>query len=170
MRRTIDLETVEFASTPQRIAARLLDIVIVSFLFALFLSLTGLEVNTEAGLTGDMGLGAWVWFLPVLYLAYELPGTSYRGQTLGKRLMGILIVRKDGLTGLGFDRALTRFLAIMISAFIPFAGILALGWFVFDPTRQNLPDKVAKTFVIRTPKGFFTREIQSHTSGPNDLQ
>ncbi len=159
MRKVIDLESVEFASFPQRVAARLLDIIFVSLFFAVFMSFAGLEVDKNAGITGDIGLGLWVWFLPILYFAYELPGTASRGQTLGKRLMGILIVRTDGQTGIGFDRALTRFIALLVSSFIPFVGILAIGWFVFDPARQNLPDKLAKTFVIRVPKGFFAREI-----------
>lgn len=169
MRKNIDLESVEFASFPQRVAARLLDVIFVSFMFALFMSFAGLEVEQDAGLTGDLGLGLWIWFLPLLYLAYELPGTSSRGQTLGKRLMGILIVRTDGQTGIGFDRAIARFIAMMISVFIPFVGILALGWFVFDPARQNVPDKIARTFVIRVPKGFFAREISEQSDETTEL-
>ena len=137
-------------------------------LFAIFMSIAGFELDKNAGLTGDIGLGLWVWFLPILYLAYELPGTASRGQTLGKRIMGILIVRTDGQTGIGFDRALLRFSTLLVSAFIPFVGILALGWFVFDPQRQNLPDKVSRTFVVRVPESFFSRETQPDSSEIND--
>ena len=154
VRKVIDLGSVEFASFPQRVLARFLDIIFVSLLFAIFMSIAGFELDKNAGLTGDIGLGLWVWFLPILYLAYELPGTASRGQTLGKRIMGILIVRTDGQTG--------------VSAFIPFVGILALGWFVFDPQRQNLPDKVSRTFVVRVPESFFSRETQPDSSEIND--
>ena len=169
MRKTIDLSSVEFASFSQRIAARLIDIVLVSFLFAAFLSLAGIEVDSNAGINSDLGLGIWVWFLPVVYLGYELPGTSNRGQTLGKRITGILIVRTDGITGIGFDRAITRFLTMIVCTFIPFVGILALGWYVFDPKRQNVPDKVARTFVVRVPQGFFLRKSPDNELERTDL-
>lgn len=151
MRRVIDIADVEFASYPQRIAARLIDAFIVSLLFTAFISIAGLEINTEAGFTGDLGLGIWIWFLPVLYLGYEIPGTAQRGQTLGKQMMGICIVRTDGEIGIGLDRALNRFLILIALLMIPFIGVLGNAWYLFDSKRQNLPDKAARTFVIRTP-------------------
>ena len=158
MRVNIDLASVEYSSYSQRIAARLIDMFIVSLLFVAFISLAGLEVNPDAGMSGDLGLGAWIWFLPVVYLAYEIPGTASRGQTLGKRMMGILIVRTDGQTGIGLDRALTRFLTMIGISLVPFLGFLGNAWFFFDPQRQNVPDKFAKTYVIRTPSGLFSRD------------
>lgn len=166
MRTVIELSEVEFASFPQRIAARIIDALIVSTMFALFISLAGLEVETNGGLTGDLGLGSWIWFLPVIYLGYEIPGTASRGQTLGKRIMGIIIVKTNGQTGIGLDGALTRFISIIFLSVVPFVGILANGWYVFDPKRQNIPDKIARTFVVRTPKGIFA----SNPDTPQDME
>lgn len=160
IRTTVDLSEVEFASYPQRIAARIIDAAIVSLFFALFVSLAGFEVDTSTGITGDLGLGAWIWFLPVVYIGYEIPAIAARGQTLGKRIMGIIIVRTDGETGIGLDRSLSRFISILILSFVPFVGFLANGWYLFDPKRQNIPDKIARTFVIRIPDGLFKRNSE----------
>lgn len=161
IRVNIDLGEVEFASFPQRILARFIDMVIVSMFFALFISIAGLEVNTNTGFNGDLGLGLWIWFLPIVYLGYEIPAVAARGQTLGKRIMGIIIVRTDGETGIGLDRAFTRFISMVILSFVPFVGLLGLIWYFFDPKRQNIPDKFARTFVVRTPEGFFSKKNDS---------
>lgn len=157
IRTIVDLSEVEFASYPQRIAARIIDAAIVSLFFALFISLAGLEVDTKAGFTGDLGLGVWIWFLPIVYIGYEIPAIAARGQTLGKRIMGILVVRTDGETGIGLDRSLSRFISILFFSFVPFVGFLANGWYLFDPKRQNVPDKIARTFVVRTPEDLFKK-------------
>ncbi len=158
IRKTIDLADVEFASYPQRVSARIIDMIMVSLLFYAFLSLIGQEIDQDAGPFGDLGLGLWVWMLPLFYLAYEIPATAARGQTIGKRIMGINIVRTDGLVGIGLDRALNRLLGMLFLMFLPIVGILGLTWYFFDPLRQNIPDKIAKTYVIRTPKGFYLPE------------
>lgn len=157
MRRHLDLEKVEFAGFPQRIAARLIDIVLVSLLFYLFLSLAGekLVVDPEK-IDPNFGIGNLIWFLPVIYIAYEIPTLATSGLTIGKRIMGICVVRTDGLIGIGLDRALLRFLSPQIFILIPLVGsFFVLGsqlWFFFDDKRQNFPDKMARTFVIRIPK------------------
>ncbi len=162
MRTTIDVSNVEFASFPQRIAARLIDVFVVSMFFALFLTFSGVEIKQDAGFGDDLGLGMWVWFLPILYIAYEVPSISTRGQTLGKRIMGIAIVRTDGLIGIGLDRALTRFLTMTALSMIPFLGLLGNAWFFFDPLRQSIPDKAARTFVIRIPKEDETQDMDAN--------
>lgn len=162
MRKTIDIATVEFSSFPVRIAARVIDMFIVSTLFVAFLSLSGVTMNTDSGVTGDLGIGAAIWFLPLVYLAYEIPGIAVGGQTLGKKMMGIAVVRTDGLIGIGLDRSLTRFIVLMICSCIPFLGLLALGWYLFDPRRQNVPDKAAHTFVIRVSRELIHDRTDMH--------
>lgn len=157
IKKTLDISQVEFASHSQRFIARFIDMFIVSLVFALFLSLIGVEVNQDVDLGGDLGIGMWTWALPLFFLAYEIPSTAGRGQTIGKRLMGICIVRTTGEIGIGIDKALNRFIVIIICSIIPFIGIVLLVSYLFDPKRQNIPDKVAKTFVIRAPEDLYDK-------------
>jgi uncharacterized RDD family membrane protein YckC len=157
MRQVIDVSQVEYASYPQRVFARLLDLLILTGMLLAFIEFAGDGIPSDpADIQADLGLGPLVWFLPLLYMAYEVPTTAARGVTLGKRIMGICVVRTDGEIGIGLDRALIRFCVPMVIGWIPIIGIfLSFGsqaWFFFDPNRQNVPDKAARTFVIRAPK------------------
>ena len=157
MRVTIDVSTVESASFPQRILARMIDNIIVFLLFLAFLSLVGQHLDLDSKhIDPNLGIGNLIWFLPLFYLGYEVPTLAMNGLTLGKRIMGICVVRTDGLIGIGLDRALLRVVIPMVLSFLFIVGpILYLGaqtWFFFDPNRQNVPDKIARTFVIRIPR------------------
>lgn len=157
MRTVLEIDKVEFSSYPQRIAARLFDNILTTLLFLAFLALNGehLTLNTDK-LDPYLGVGNLIWFLPLFSLAYEVPTMAMSGVTLGKRLLGICVVRTDGLIGIGLDRALIRYLTPLALAVIPFVGLFAYiggqAWFFFDPRRQNVPDKAARTFVIRIPR------------------
>lgn len=151
---TIDLEKVEFASFAQRIGARILDTFIVSLLFLSFIYISGHEIVADSKHL-DLGLGSLLWFIPLFAIAYEVPLMAGRGITIGKRIFGICVVRTDGLIGIGFDRALIRYIVPQLVGIIPIIGVFGLiaaqGWYIYDPKRQNLADKAAKTFVIRSP-------------------
>jgi len=71
------------------------------------------------------------------------------GQTPGKRLMGVRVVRADG-ERLRFGNALRRELANVIS------GILFLSylWILFDNRRRGFHDKLAGTIEVYSwPEG-----------------
>ena len=156
MRKQVNLETLEFSSYPQRIAARLIDNVLCFFLVVLFLKLAKIEIDFTNTRKTIESLGAWTIYISMFYLAYEVPVTASRGMTIGKRLMGICVVRTDGLIGIGLDRALIRFCTPPLIFLVPLIGpMLYLGaqfWFFYDPQRQNIADKAARTFVVRIPK------------------
>ena len=65
------------------------------------------------------------------------------GQTPGKRLMGLVLVKKDG-GRVGLGAALLRWMGYWLS------GILFLGylWVLVDYRRQALHDKLAGTLVV----------------------
>jgi uncharacterized RDD family membrane protein YckC len=79
----------------------------------------------------------------VVSIAYDLGFWMLVGQTPGKQLLGVRIVRADG-ERLRLGNAIRRELAYVVS------GILFLGylWILFDNRRQGLHDKLAGTIVV----------------------
>jgi uncharacterized RDD family membrane protein YckC len=73
-------------------------------------------------------------------------------QTIGKRMMGIKVVRKDGSRA-SFARILwLRNVVNMIPGFIPFVGYvywLLDSLMIYSATRQCLHDRIADTIVVR---------------------
>lgn len=76
-------------------------------------------------------------------VAYDVGFWMLAGQTPGKRLMGVLVVRTDG-GRLRLGGAILRWLGYWLS------GILFLGylWVLVDNRRQAFHDKLARTLVI----------------------
>lgn len=95
-------------------------------------------------LAGATGLNRfWVSFL--LGAAYFTYFFSTTGQTLGKRLLGLRVVRVDGEL-LNLTTGLTRYLGYLISGFLLFFGFLMIA---VDKDCQGLHDKLAGTFVVK---------------------
>jgi uncharacterized RDD family membrane protein YckC len=93
----------------------------------------------------------------VLALLYTVPMSARTGQTLGKRLRKVRLVRTDG-SAPGWGASLTHYgvpivLTLALSGFLgPLALVLGLGavlWNIRDRNRQGVHDKLAKTFVVQ---------------------
>ena len=79
------------------------------------------------------------------YLIYLWKNT---GQTLGQKIFGIKVVKKDG-SELTYTDAVVRYIGYLISgAFIGFGYL----FMIIDKENQGLHDKMANTIVIRCPK------------------
>jgi uncharacterized RDD family membrane protein YckC len=94
----------------------------------------------------------------LLTICYDIGFWLLAGQTLGKRVIGVRILRSDG-TRLHFGNALRREIGYVVS------GILFLGflWILFDNRRQGFHDKLAGTIVVYSwpeeeLKGTFIRD------------
>jgi curved DNA-binding protein CbpA len=92
----------------------------------------------------------------VLSLIYCVPSSVRTGQTLGKRLRKVRLVRVDG-SAPGWTAALVHygvpiFLTLaLVQVLGPLAVVLGLGvvlWNLRDRNRQGVNDKLAKTFVV----------------------
>ena len=70
------------------------------------------------------------------------------GQTLGQKIFGIKVVKKDG-SELTYVDAVVRYIGYIISG--AFIGIGYL-WMIIDEDNQGLHDKMANTIVIKCPK------------------
>jgi uncharacterized RDD family membrane protein YckC len=69
------------------------------------------------------------------------------GQTLGKKAMGIRVVRKTNGAPLGFGLATGRTFARLADTFTLGLGLL---WAAWDPQNQTFHDKLAGTLVVRS--------------------
>jgi len=97
-----------------------------------------------------MGLG--ILFGLIVYIGYE-PALEYRwkGQTVGKRALGIQVLNEDG-TEIGPLEALIRNIPA-IFFIIPYFGLLALPAALIaigvTDKRQRLFDRLAGTVVVK---------------------
>ncbi len=81
----------------------------------------------------------------ILYMAYYTFFLGTRGQTPGKMLCGLKVLRTDGRP-VGFGQAAIRTLGYFLNHFTLYIGFL---WVAIDPRKQGLHDKIAGTFEIR---------------------
>ena len=86
----------------------------------------------------------------VLSFVYFIVSWARSGQTVGKALTGIKVVRTDG-NALGYGKAFLRYVGYLISALVLSIGFL---WIGFDSRRQGWHDKVAGTLVTLSDDDF----------------
>jgi len=87
----------------------------------------------------------------VVYAIYSIACWTLMGQTPGKALMGIRVVRTHGQP-LSIGRSILRYLAYWVSALPLFLGFL---WVLVDDDRRGWHDKIADTHVIYAPTSQF---------------
>jgi uncharacterized RDD family membrane protein YckC len=83
-----------------------------------------------------------VSIIPLYYVVFW----SFSGQTLGKAVLGVRVVRIDGKR-LGLGTAAVRYVGYVVSL-----TLLGIGffWILVDDRRQGWHDKMARTCVIYT--------------------
>ena len=69
------------------------------------------------------------------------------GQTPGKRIMGIRVVRQSNGGPLGYGLAIGRTVARVVDGVVFGLGYL---WAIWDPQHQTWHDKIAATLVVRS--------------------
>jgi uncharacterized RDD family membrane protein YckC len=113
-------------------------------------------------------VAALVWF------AYEVPSIANSGQTLGKRILGIKVVRLESADPLGFGRSLRRWSRLGLPTLLwPCygAGFVLQGidcfFIVIDwRLRQALHDRQAGTVVVQVPRADPAGPAQLENSAP----
>ncbi len=129
----------------RRIAAALLDIVALAVIFTV-VGVIGGHGGARQG-TVKLGLGASAAFAAIV-LAYYFLAEASSGQTLGKKLAGVRVVRVDGRAASPGAVALRTVLRIVDS----FPAVYLLGLLVVlgtGPRRARLGDLVAGTAVVK---------------------
>jgi len=133
-RKNEELQQYELANTGARLLAYFVDHILLQMIASFALSL--------------MGIGySFAYTLLFYFLYYWLFWTQRDGQTPGKMLMRIKIIRTDGQPLTAGDCVL-RYLGYYVSTLAFGLGFL---WATFDKDNQAWHDKIARTFVVRTP-------------------
>ena len=110
------------------------------FIDGILLSIvTGILIEILKG-AGGYAIGVIV---AVSYYTYFEGGP--RGQTLGKRALGIRVIDFDSGGSIGYSRAAIRYVTSILSALIIYIGYL---WMLWDREKQCWHDKTANSVVV----------------------
>ncbi len=151
--RNIDIEE-SVGSVGERIVAALIDLVLITVFLIVFTIVMGLVFQN--------GKGHTLWILSVLpVLFYTLISEwMMNGQTWGKKIMKLKVVKTDG-TPVSFSGYFLRWVLGLIEIWT-FFGSLALATIIVNRKGQRLGDLAAGTSVIRlrtdriSAKSFFS--------------
>ena len=151
-------ERVEFdlAPTSARTIARAVDLIMIvvgGLFIAAALTVAGVidQDKLEAS-DSDVDPYVAVSFLAGALL-YEVPLNAMRGKTLGKMLTRSKLISATGdgppRWGAAAVRAAVWVIPVLLLATLGLLiSAVVFGWAFFDPNRQGLHDKIAKTYVV----------------------
>lgn len=150
-----------YASWGRRVAAALLDsLIVLVAAVALGAVITGVIYALASGeFENDediffAGFGFTILLMFPIFLLYEpLFHGSSRGQTPGKRAVGIYVARSDG-TRLGYGRAFGRYgvefaIGLLGGLALSIPQLLDVLWPLWDDQNQTLHDKAVDSVVLR---------------------
>ncbi|MEW6013001.1 MAG: RDD family protein [Elusimicrobiota bacterium] len=140
---TKEEETYRIAGFNERFLAYLIDTL--PFVFLNYYSLTFLIKNNYL-IYSDSLASKWKWGWIALFIIYEVIFTSGGRVTLGKKLLGIRVVSKNG-ENLSIIKAFIRVIGYFISSFTLNLGYIAA---LTNKNRISLHDLLASSRVIRT--------------------
>jgi uncharacterized RDD family membrane protein YckC len=132
--------------TGRRVLATIVDAIVLSVVFWVMSALFG-TTSVEGGQVGASVSGVPALASFVLFLAYFIVLEGYLGQTLGKMLLGIRVVREDtgelpGIKGATI-RTVLRIIDGLFFYLVAFIAVLA------SRKNQRLGDMLANTLVVR---------------------
>lgn len=125
-------ETYQLAGFGERLIGFIIDAVALGIVGGVL----GVSINPAGGsLLGILIAAAYQWYFL----------TQRDGQTLGKMVMGIRVVKVDGSKISDAD-AVLRFVGYIINS-----PVLLLGWLwaLWDDRSQGWHDKIARTYVVK---------------------
>jgi uncharacterized RDD family membrane protein YckC len=141
----------ELASWGRRLAALLVDAIVLGVVIAVALFAGGMPVDELRDRLQD---GETLLFV-VLFLIPE--GIYYtaligsRSQTFGKMALGIKVVDAESRSPIGYPRAFTRWMSTAaMRALFTIPTVVDHLWPLRDRRNQSLHDKFARTVVVRT--------------------
>lgn len=164
---------VELATLGQRFQAAVLDKVVFPTVmlvpFILGFDLLNMSAGIDENFTISLATQIKISLLEiVLFMALNSYLLKEYGQTLGKRIVGIAVIGEDGHKLSLQEMILKRYLPFWLIAYVPLFGfIVTIGNFMAifrGNKRRCLHDDLAKTVVIKIPKG---ARIASHNEVKN---
>jgi len=125
-----------YASWGQRFLGTLVDMLVFAVPYALVI--IGKDTPALAAIGGVIILGIAIW---------QLIQEGRTGQTIGKKALGIRLVKEATGEPLGVGMAFVRRIAHFLDSIACYIGWL---WPAWDAKRQTFADKVCSSIVIRT--------------------
>lgn len=155
-------QQLELASAGARLGARIIDIVIMAVVMILLLiigvmALFGLD-SGNSGTDDETTVGVAFFFgiagvAAAIGLLYEVVLIATRGQTLGKMMTSVKVVRADDGSVPGWGKSIGRWIIPAVLGFVPAVGwllsLLVYLSLLWDSARQGWHDKAAGTLVIK---------------------
>jgi uncharacterized RDD family membrane protein YckC len=152
--------TVPFASWGQRVGATLVDALVLIVLF-IVLGIIGAILSAVSDVLG----GLWLLLSYLVYIGlsfYYAYLTGSKGQSPGKKVMGIQVVNANTGQFIGGGMGIVRNLAHTIDAIPCYIGFLLP---LFDSKKQTIADKLLTTVVIAGPKQSLVQAFMSSLPG-----
>jgi uncharacterized RDD family membrane protein YckC len=88
----------------------------------------------------------------ILAVVYYWLLTGYWGTTIGKRAVGTWVVSAEDRSKISLPRSFLRALTFVAGGeVVPLFFLVDNLWLLWDPRRQTLHDKAARTLVVRQP-------------------
>lgn len=149
---------VQLASWGARVGATLIDGLIMTPLFiiglvVLFSTVTPATYDADGNLVtlgGPTGTGVAVlllcYLLAFVFNLWQLYRQGTTGQTIGKKTVGIRVLKQSTMQPTGFGGAFVRSLAHIIDALPCYVGFLAPLW---DSNNRTFADQVCGTLVLK---------------------
>jgi uncharacterized RDD family membrane protein YckC len=140
---------VTYASWGSRVGAYLIDTVILLIPLAVILGVV-FAIDPEDSSAAWAVLGLTYLITVLLPFAYftVLHGNE-RGQTYGKRAVGIRVVSEQHGGSIGYGRAFGRYAITAVFGFFFIPIVLDYLWPLWDSKNQSLHDKVVGSVVVR---------------------
>jgi uncharacterized RDD family membrane protein YckC len=129
----------------QGVGIRFVSLVIDSIIIGIMIGALGTILGVEMM---ESGTAPWYWgvFSFIIYIGYYTYLEGSRGQTIGKMITRIKVVREDGRP-IDMNQALTRNILRIIDGFIGYLIGAILIW--RSDKKQRLGDRWAKTVVVK---------------------
>ena len=130
-----------------RLIAYFVDLVVITGILALsgWLAVVADNLIATIGLTSNVTVATvYAVSIPFIIGTYFVVLWALTGRTIGKWLMGLKVVGRDGLPPT-IGRSLLRLIGYGVSMLFMWAGYF---WVIIDDERQGWHDHLAKTWVI----------------------
>lgn len=127
--------------------AYLLDALIVfAALMLVIAALVGVSIAIGGETVAIALLLVAVFIGPAVYYVYFVG--NERGQTYGRRAVGIQVREGDGYGALGYGRALGRYVIVFVFGIFTFPLVIDYLWPLWDRRNQTLHDKMVGSVVV----------------------
>lgn len=129
---------IQLAHWGLRVAASLIDWAPAIVLYAIAYPM--MTSDDSSGVSSILFLLALAWLLYMSYL------TGARGQSIGKRVINIKVVREQDGQVIGGGLGIARYFIHIVDTLPCYLGYL---WPLWDSKRQTFTDKIMRTLAIR---------------------